>query len=133
MKKRLIPFVCALLCTVAACTSVHSDLTINEQRFGPSQCRNGQVEEFFGVDLKDERGLTLRLASNPDQTISVIVIPNDGRKPVSMTGCATLSLEKGDNDDHGHYKIDGHAQVNCSTEGWTVRGSTSFEKCEHEY
>lgn len=133
MKLRLSVLVCALACTVAACTSVNSDLTINGLRFGPDECRNGQTEEFFGVDLRDSRGLVLRLASQVDQTVSVIVIPNDGRRPVAMTNCATLSLRKSSHDDRGYYDIDGEANIDCEGPDFTVKGTTRFENCGRNF
>ena len=133
MKIGLSLLVCSLAYTVAACTSVNPDLTINDQRFGPDQCRNGQTEEFFGVDLRDTRGLVLRLATLPDQTVSVIVIPNDGSRPVSMTNCATVSLRKSDHDDRGYYDVDGEAEIDCESPEFTVRGTTRFENCGRNY
>jgi hypothetical protein len=135
MLKNAISILCVLGCTVTACNavSVDSELTVNGRLFGPDECRNGQTEEFFGVDLKEENGTVLRLATNPDKTISVILFPNDGTRPVNMTGCAQLSLKKSDNDHEGYYEVDGSASIDCSGSGWTVKGRTDFENCKHEY
>jgi hypothetical protein len=125
----------ALACAaiVPACTSVHSNLTINGKLFGPDQCRNLQDEEIFGVDLKDENGTTLRFATNADNSITVVVFPNDGTKPLAMTGCSKLNLDRSGNDKYGHYTLDGDASLDCQSTEWTIQGSTSFDECGHDF
>jgi hypothetical protein len=124
-----------VLPAVAACTSVHSNLTVNGSQFGPDDCQTLQDEEIFGVDLanSDQSGPTLRLAQNVDNSIAVVVI--DGiHKPVALTGCSTLRLDRSDNDKYGYYSIDGDAQINCDDDADNihVHGTTSFNDCEHE-
>jgi hypothetical protein len=117
---------------LAACTSVHSNMTINGRLFGPDHCKNGEEEEFFGVDLKDERGMQLRLVANPDETVTVVVIP-DGAQPYAATGCAHLNLDRGSNDKSGHYEVSGDAYVDCVAGPYEVRGSTSFDNCYYKF
>jgi len=123
----------AAACFLTACTSVHSTMSINGHQFGPDQCRTGQDAEFFGVDLKDDPGTTLRLVANPDETVDVIVIPDDGTEPIAMAGCANLDLRPSSRDSHGYYTIDGNATVSCTGAAYTVVGTTEFQDCHHDY
>jgi hypothetical protein len=113
-------------------TSVHSDLTINGERFGPHDCRNGQEEEFFGVDLRDGSGTELRIAANVDDTVSVIVF-RPGIKPESMLGCSVVHLDRGSNDKRGYYKISGNAQIDCKGSRFHVKGRAEFDYCGHAW
>ena len=119
---------------IAACTSVHSSITISGASFGPDSCRNLQDEELYGVDIRDESGTTLRLAHNVDDSVDVVVI--DGvHKPVALTGCSTVSLDKSDNDKYGYYEVSGSATINCDDDADNihVHGSTDFNDCDHDF
>jgi hypothetical protein len=134
--KKIFSLLVLAIPAVAACTSVHSNLTLNGAQFGPDDCRNLQDEEIFGVDLaaSDQSGPTLRLAQNVDNSISVVVL--DGiHKPVAMTGCSTLRLDRSDNDKYGYYSIDGDAQIDCDDDADNihVHGITDFNDCDHDF
>jgi hypothetical protein len=134
--KKILSLLVLVIPTVAACTSVHSNLTINGKPFGPDDCRNLQDEEIYGVDLasSDQSGPTLRLAQNVDNSIAVVVI--DGiHKPVAMTGCSTLRLDRSGNDKYGDYSVDGDAQINCDDDADDihVHGIADFNDCDHDF
>jgi hypothetical protein len=120
---------------VPACaTSVHSNMTINGKTFGPDACRTLQDEEMFGVDLKDEvDGTTLRIASNVDASITVVVFPSDGTRPLAMTNCSRVDLKRSDNDKYGRYTLDGTAEIHCDGDRFVVEGTTSFDNCAHDF
>jgi hypothetical protein len=119
---------------------VHSNLTLDDHQFGPDQCRNLQDEELYGVDVRDEQGTTLRLAVNVDDSITVVVFPNDASRPVAMTNCARVDLSRTDNDKYGHYEVSGTATIHCESvptspdeHAWKVDGTTSFDHCGHDF
>jgi hypothetical protein len=132
VKKTFALLVCASI--VCACTSVHSNITVNGAAFGPDSCRNLEDEALFGVDLKDESGTTLRLSHKDDDSIDVIVI--DGiHKPVAMNGCSHVSFDRGDNDKYGDYQMSGNATIDCDDDADNihVHGVTDFNDCDHDF
>jgi hypothetical protein len=130
--RKILSLLILLAPAVAACTSVHSNLTINGGSFGPDECRNLADEELYGVDLHAENGSVLRLAHNVDDSVDVVVI-NGVDKPIAMTGCATLSLDRSSDDKYGNYQVSGRADIDCDTQEFHVHGTTNFNDCDHEY
>lgn len=119
---------------VAACTSVHSKITINNAPFGPDSCRNLSDQALYGVDLQDESGTTLRLSHRDDDSIDVIVI--DGvHKPIAMNGCSEVRFDRGDNDKYGEYQMSGNATIDCDDDADNihVHGVTDFNDCDHDF
>ncbi|HEX7600710.1 MAG TPA: hypothetical protein VF316_03855 [Polyangiaceae bacterium] len=113
--------------------SVTSQLTVNAAPFEPTSCRSGQDREFLGADLQDEAGRTLRLVVEPDDTATVILIPEEGKGSVTFKGCGVVSVDKSDNDKNGDYTVDGSTDLRCHTDGWSVVGSAQFDSCGPDY
>jgi hypothetical protein len=105
---------------------------VNGERFGPHECRSGQQEEFNGVDLSDGTGKWLRIASNVDNSVSVVVF-EPGVRPAAIVGCTTLHLSKSARDKRGRYKVSGDATMACSGDGVSVTGSVFFDDCGLAY
>jgi hypothetical protein len=120
---------------LAACDPdpIHSSLTLDGRPFGPVACRSGQDAEFFGVDLKDDSGTSVRIVANPDQSVSVVVT-RAGQAPVTATSCARMNLDESRRDDRGYYSLSGSAELDdCSAGGSVITGSVTFEDCDHNY
>ena len=111
-------------------SSVHSDLTLDGKRFGPHECRSGQDEEFNGVDLRDASGTFIRIASNVDHSVSIVIFEPDVR-PESMVGCSVVHLSKSSYDKKGRYKVDGTAQIDCVSSRHQVKGRVEVDDCAH--
>jgi len=130
--KKFFSLLVLLVPALAACTSVHSTMTINGGSFGPDECRNLADEELYGVDLRAENGSVLRLTHNVDDSVDVVVL-NGIDKPVAMTGCSELQLDRSSNDKYGNYQVSGSAQIDCDTATTHVHGHTDFNDCDHEF
>ena len=124
-------FAVALL---AGCGStVKSSLTVDGEPYHPSECRSGQGEEFFGVDLRDDSGRMLRLLVEPDHSGSAFYFADENGSAVDFTRCVDLSIERSDNDKYGQYTVDGAATVDCERGLYRIRGAVDFDGCAFEY
>jgi hypothetical protein len=110
-------------------TKEHGDYSIT-----PGQCISGEREDFFGVDLREDKG---------DKIIRVIKDPNDGysvrinipgtKKAVVVNDdvCSTFKVRvKKQNSTINDIKnIKGRIKLDCKVGGSTVKANVKFENC----
>lgn len=125
--RRLLLLSATLLVCLSCRAKLSSALQIDGKAFTPTSCRSGQVNNFMGVDLIDDTGLTLRLVQSPALESSAILIVGDN---VSELGeCGKMTSQRQTSSVNEVFNIEGSATLECKDEKHSVSGSVTFANC----
>jgi hypothetical protein len=115
--------------TLAGCSNkLSGDVTIDGQPFEPASCRSGQVHGFLGVELTGEKGKRLRLVVTPTGEPEVILFAGESIG-IRLGSCGSLTHEFQSSTINDVRNVKGSAQLDCESEGHTIKGTLSFENC----
>jgi hypothetical protein len=119
----------AALVVVCCTAQVVSNLRINGAPYTLTRCVSGQTRGFPGVELADERGSRLRLATNIDGSAIAAYFPRGSTVGEYLGSCVSLRLEPGTGVINGARNTDGVATLACRTEQYWIEGTVRFENC----
>lgn len=115
---------------VASCAAhVDSNMSVNGAPYSPATCISGQARGFPGVELVDENGARLRLATNVDGSASAAYFPAGSRFGENLGSCAAVRFEPGVGVVNGVRNVDGVGSFFCNAGQRHIHGSVRFENC----
>lgn len=116
-----------MLCTTTACTAeITASLKVDGESFVPTECRAGQLNNFSGVDLLDDKGRTLRLAQSTTNEPSAILLFEKG---IDLGPCGTMSVTRQTSSVNDITNVMGEAKLECEANGHSVSGTVTFKNC----
>jgi hypothetical protein len=127
MRRFLLLSATLLVCLPACRAKLSSTLQVDGKAFTPTSCRSGQVNNFMGVDLIDDAGLTLRLVQSPALESSAILI--DGDNVFELGECGKMTSQRQTSSVNEVFNIEGEARLECKHEEHSVSGTISFGNC----
>ncbi len=106
------------------------NVEVNGEKVGFNSCRNGLVYGFRGVELSGSNGMKLRLGHSPTGEMGVIVFAKGESVGKELrVPCGSLSLSDQNSTVNDVKNIQGKAVLDCTAEGYTLKGEVSFENC----
>lgn len=134
-----------LLCSLSACGSsdkIGGELSVDSEMHGswsmsPTTCISGQNQQFLGVDLieGDDEEHMVRIVDDPLQGYSLgMNVPGQDfslviRAPASECEVFDLLVERGNTRINGIWAMQGHANIECHTEGLDIVADLHFSGC----
>jgi len=130
MRTLLTLVVAAGLLVVGACKNeLAGELTVDGKPFKLDSCRSGQVFGFPGVELRSDDGRRVRLVQTPTGEASVVVMDAGDPTGAELGKCGPFSQSTQNSTVNDVKNVKGHAQLDCSAEGHTVKGKVAFANC----
>ena len=103
----------------------------------PDECRSGQVQDFYGVDLHSsaDTQLGVRIIRDPPRGDLVNVnIPGSDNRAVQFSAdqCDRfdVAIERTSKSKNDIRLLDGHLQLDCKTTGGRIHGDITFTNCD---
>src|SRR5690242_11566296 len=124
MRRFLLLAATLLVCLSACRAKLSSTLQVDGKAFTPSSCRSGEFNNFMGVDLIDDAGLTLRLVQSPANKSSAILI--DGDNVSELGECGKMTSQRQSSSVNEIFNIEGQATLECKNGEHSVSGTVSF-------
>jgi hypothetical protein len=114
----------------AGCSAkLAGDVSINGQATSLTECRNGSVYGYRGVELTADNGTRLRMAATVTGEVEVAVLAKGSDKGVRLGTCGTLQIADQNSTINGVKNVEGAATLNCNGAGFTLKGNASFSNC----
>jgi hypothetical protein len=127
MRRLLLLSATLLVCMSACRAKLGSTLQVDGKAFTPTSCRSGELNNFMGVDLIDDAGLTLRLVQSPALESSAILI--DGGNVFELGECGKMTSQRQSSSVNEIFNIAGSGTLDCKTAEHSVSGTITFENC----
>jgi hypothetical protein len=127
MRRALLLSTTLLVCLSACRAELSSTLQVDGNAFMPTSCRSGEINNFMGVDLINDAGLTLRLVQSPANRPSLILI--DGANVTELGECGQLTIQQQNSMVNNVTNVEGSGSLDCKTEARSVSGTFSFANC----
>jgi hypothetical protein len=125
---RALSILCVVV-VVSCAAHVEGNLRINGAACALTTCASGQTRGFPGVELSDDEGNRLRLATNVDGSASAAYFPVGSSVGENLGSCASVRFEPGVGVINGARNIDGVANLVCRTQHRRIVGTVRFENC----
>ena len=119
----------AVLLATACSNKVSGSVEVNGEKIGLSSCRNGVVYGYRGVAVNLKNGDQLRIATTQTGEAWLVVMPKGGTTGVEIGACGTLSVSDQNSTINDVKNVEGKATLECATDGYSVKGTVSFENC----
>ncbi len=114
-----------ILCGAGGCTPIlHGAISVEGAPFSPTRCRTGEAYGWNGVELADERGYRLRLATGPSGAADAWWFAPGARVGRALGGCGPLEIARQASRINGMYNVYGRAELSCS-----ATGAIDFKNC----
>jgi hypothetical protein len=116
-----------LVCVSACRAKLSSTLQVDGKAFTPTSCRSGQLNNFMGIDLINDAGLTLRMVQSPANKPSAILIEGANVTELGECGQMTIGLQNSSVNEISN--VQGSGTLECKNAEHSVSGTFSFENC----
>jgi hypothetical protein len=120
-----------IVALVVSCSNkLSGSVEINGEKLQVESCRNGVVHGFRGVELTGTSGVRLRIAATPSGEAEVFVIDAGATVGKQVPGkCGALQISDQNSTINDVKNVEGKATLDCTADGFTVKGEISFENC----
>ncbi|MCA9677448.1 MAG: hypothetical protein H6709_21440 [Kofleriaceae bacterium] len=120
----------AVLAPLAACSAkLGGELTINGEKVGMSSCRNGVVYGYRGVELTAKNGVRVRIAASQTGEANVVMMAKGAATGTELGRCGSFTVSDQNSTINNVKNVEGKAELDCSADGVSLKGSVSFENC----
>ena len=119
-----------VLAMAAGCSNkLGGDVTVNGEKASLSSCRNGVVYGFRGVEVTLSSGMRLRIATTQTGASDLVVMPAGASTGTRIGACGSFSVSDQNSTINDVKNVEGKAQLDCASDGFTIKGSLTFENC----
>jgi hypothetical protein len=119
-----------MLLVWAGCSAkLSSDMSVNGEKATLTECRNGSVYGYRGVELTADNGTQLRIAATMTGEAEVAVVTKGSDKGVRLGTCGTLQITDQNSTINSVKNVEGAATLNCNSAGFALKGNASFSNC----
>jgi len=121
--------VAAALLWAGCSNELSSNLEINGAPVKLTECRNGIVYGFRGVELTADTGVRVRVAGTETGESSVVIMPSGAKTGVRLGTCGAFEVADQSSTINSVKNVEGTASFDCKGDGFTLKGSAKFKNC----
>jgi len=114
---------------IGCSAKVSGEVEVNGQKVGVDYCRNGVVYGYRGVAVSLKNGDQLRISAMQTGEAWLVVMPKGESTGAEVGKCGTLAVSDQSSTINDVRNVEGHAELDCETDGYKIKGTVKFENC----